>query len=174
MGYSELDPSEYSQLSDWRGRRIHLLGASPPKQYDMIEKLTQDWVTGEPPADIVGLDWNGPQKVAYMGEYWSRDGWESAEHLSIRETVRKSLEEMKRFWKERDVWPETEPREIYGEAVEKPDDLVFLDDAADPIPSQEDLEDAVIKEYQELGKVAFSSGSYKEFIEYREGLERTA
>lgn len=64
----------------------------------MIEELTQPTLTGEPPADIVGLDWNGPQKAAYLGEHWSRDGWQPADHLSIRDTVCESLREIKAYW----------------------------------------------------------------------------
>jgi hypothetical protein len=35
MGYSDFDPDDYSRLSDWRDRKVHLLGASPPKQYSL-------------------------------------------------------------------------------------------------------------------------------------------
>lgn len=170
MGYSNLTAEDFSQPVDWRGRRIHLLGASPPKQYDAIQNLTQPTLTGDPPSDIVGLDWNGLQKAAYKGEYWSREGWESADQLSIRETVRESLEEVKRFWQERNVWPETEPVELYGEAVREPDELIFMDQGGDPIPSREALESAYIGEYEDYGKLAFREKSRKKCIEYREGL----
>jgi hypothetical protein len=74
MGYSDMQAQDFSEVSDWRGRRVHLLGASPPKQFEAIQRLTQPTLAGGPPADIVGLDWNGPQRVAYLGESWSRDG----------------------------------------------------------------------------------------------------
>lgn len=50
--------------------------------------------------------------------------------------------------------------------------MIFQDQAGDPIGSREELEDALIDEYQELGKTAFNSESYKAFVEYREGLEK--
>jgi hypothetical protein len=50
--------------------------------------------------------------------------------------------------------------------------MMFLDQAGDPIQSRENLEDALIDEYQDLGAVAFSSEVEKAFIEYREGLEK--
>jgi len=126
----------------------------------------------DPPANIVGLDWNGNQKIAYKGEYWSRNGWQSADHLSIRETVRKGLEEIKAFWREKGVWPETEPRELYGSAVIHPDVDIFVDNGGDPISSREALESAYVEEYREYGALAFESEVEKEFIEYREGLSR--
>ena len=103
MGYSDVQARDFSEIPDWRGRRVHLLGASPPKQFAAIQRLTQPTLSDDPPADIVGLDWNGPQRVAYLGEYWSREGWQSADHLSIRATVRQSLLEIRRFWEERGV-----------------------------------------------------------------------
>lgn len=171
MGYSDLHAWEYSSIGDWRGRRVHLLGASPPKQYAKIEELTQPNLASDPPADIVGLDWNGPQKVAYKGEYWSRDGWQSADNLSIRETVRTSLEEIKAFWEERGVWPDTTPRDLYGPAVQEPDKLIFMDHGGDPIATREDLEAAYIREYEEHGRLAFASELQKRHWEYYEGLK---
>jgi hypothetical protein len=43
----------------------------------------------------------------------------------VRETVRKSLQEIKQYWQERGIWYDTEPIELYGETVEKPDEFVF-------------------------------------------------
>jgi hypothetical protein len=136
----------------------------------VIDDLTQPRITGEPPADIVGLDWNGPHKGALVGEYWSRNGWQPADHLSIRETVRKSLEEIKEYWQERGVWPETEPVDLYGPAVKEPDELIYLDAGGDPIPDREALEAAYVGEYAERGSWAFQDESRKKFIEYREGV----
>lgn len=169
MGYSDVAATDVSEIGDWRGRKVHLLGASPPKQYAVIQDLTQPLITGDPPADIVGLDWNGPHKGALMGEYWSRDGWQLADHLSIRDTVRKSLEEIKQYWQERGVWPDTEPIDLYGPAVEEPDDHIFMDRGGDPIGSREDLEAAYVEVYEQ-GKWAFEHEAQKKFIEYREGL----
>jgi hypothetical protein len=169
MGYSDIAAGDVADISDWRGRKVHLLGASPPKQYDVIEDLTQPRITGEPPVDIVGLDWNGPHKGALVGEYWSRNGWQPADHLSIRETVRKSLEEIKEYWQERGVWPDTEPIELYGPAVKEPDDRIYMDAGGDPIVMREGLEAAHVEKYQR-GTWAFESESQKAFIEYRENL----
>lgn len=171
MGYSDIHADDIAPLSEWRGRRVHLLGASPPKQYDVIEDLTQPTITGDPPADIVGLDWNGLQKVAYHGEYWSCDGWQPADHLSIRDTVRKGLREVKQFWNDQGVWPDTEPIDLYGPAVTEPDELIFMDDGGDPIPDREALEAAYVDTYDEDRTVAFRSETQKHFIEYREGLK---
>ena len=169
MGYSDIAADDVSSITDWRGRKVHLLGASPPKQYSVIQALTQPRITGEPPADIVGLDWNGPHKGALMGEYWSRDGWQPADHLSIRDTVRESLQEMKRYWQDRGVWPETEPIDLYGSAVEDPEDYIYMDAGGNPIRTREELEKAYVEEY-ERGTWAFESESQKDFIEYREDL----
>jgi hypothetical protein len=173
MGYSDVQAEDFSKIRDWRGKRVHLLGASPPKQYEVIQDLTQPTLFDDLPADIVGLDWNGVHGVALKGEYWSRNGWQSADHLSVRETVRKSLQEIKRYWQERGVWPDTEPIELYGEAVEKPDEFVFMDRGGDPIPDREALEDAYVEQYsydEDEVKWAFQSEAYKEFVEWREGL----
>jgi hypothetical protein len=169
MGYSDVQATEYSTLEDWRGRKVHLLGASPPKQYAVIEALTQPLLTGEPPADIVGLDWNGMQKVAYLGKYWSRDGWQRADHLSIRETVRKSLREIKQFWQERGVWPDTEPIDLYGPAVREPEEPLYAVNAKD-IRSREQLEDSIVADYDRYGTLAFQTETERAWFEYSEGL----
>jgi len=170
MGYSDVQAGNYSERGDWRGRKIHLLGASPPKQYAVMQELTQPNLRDDPPADILGGDWNGPHKVAYLGEYWSRDGWQPADHLSIRETVQHSLEEIKAFWQNRSVWPETEPIDLYGPAVQEPDERIYMDRGGDPILGREELESAYVEEYVERGTWAFASETQKKFIEYRENL----
>ena len=169
MGYSDVQAADVADVSRWRGRKVHLLGGSPPKQYDVIEALTQPTLTDKPPADIVGLDWNGVQKVAYKGEYWSRDGWQRADHLSIRETVRTSLQEIKRFWQEKGVWPETEPIDLYGPAVQEPDEPLYVVNSAD-ITSREQLESAIVVDYKEYGTLAFQTETERQWFEYSEGL----
>lgn len=173
LGYSEESWKDFSDLTDWRSRDIHLLGGNPHKQYDAIQELTQPTVTGHQPADIVGMDWNGPHKGALVGEYWTPDGWEQADQLTVRETVRKSLEEIKRYWQDQGVWPETEPINLYGPAVEEPDELLYMDQGGDPIPSREALESAYVDEYEDKGVLAFASETQKDFIEYRENLTQT-
>lgn len=171
LGYSDETWREVGDLRDWRGRDVHLLGGNPHTQYAAIKELTQPTVTGDPPANVVGMDWNGPHKGALMGEYWTPDGWESADQLSIRESVRWSLAEIKRFWQDRDVWPATEPVDLYGPAVKEPDELIFMDCGGDPIPDREALEQAYVTEYEEYGALAFASEREKRFVEWREGLK---
>lgn len=54
------------------------------------------------------------------------------------------------------MWPETEPVELYGEAVKEPDRLIFMDQGGDPIPDREALENAYVDEYRYNG----NTGSY--------------
>lgn len=172
MGYSDIQAQDFSKPVDWRGRRVHLLGASPHKQYNTIQDLIQPTLTGEPSADIVGLDWNGIHQTALKGEYWTQEGWQPADHLTIRETVRKSLKEIKKFWQDKDIWPEIEPIDLCGMAVEIPDDPVYAVSGAD-IQTREQMEEAFIEEYPyngEARKMAFQNESEKQFFEYRAGL----
>lgn len=169
MGFSDVQAEDFTDLNEWRARRVHLLGASPPKQYEVIEQLTQPTLTEEPPAEIVGLDWNGVQKVAYKGEYWTRDGWQPADHLSVRETVRTSLREIKRFWQDHGVWPATEPIDLYGPAVHEPADPLYAVNATD-ITAREQLEAAIIVDYEAYGPLAFRTETERAWFEYSEGL----
>ena len=63
-GYADTRACDFSDPIDWRGRRVHVLGGSPPNQLDVIDRLTQPTLTGDPPANIVGLDWNGMHRGA--------------------------------------------------------------------------------------------------------------
>ncbi|WP_115864206.1 DUF6610 family protein [Halorussus litoreus] len=114
-GYADRLAHEFSDPVDWRGRRVHILGGSPPKQLDVIDQLTRPTLTGDPPADIVGLDWNGVHRGAQFGEFWTPDGWNDsgrdAEHMTIRKTVRHGLARIREFWQAHDVWPESTPQE---------------------------------------------------------------
>lgn len=38
-GYVDRLAREFSEPSDWRRRRVHILGGSPPKQWDVIQQL---------------------------------------------------------------------------------------------------------------------------------------
>lgn len=169
MGYSTVKADDVSDYSDWRGRKVHLLGGSPHKQYNVIEALTQPTLTEEPPADIVGMDWNGVQKAAYFGEYWSRTGWQPANQLSVRETVRRSLRESKLFWQDRGVWPDTEPIDLYGPAVQEPEEPLYAANAKD-ITSREQLEAAIVVGYDDYGTLAFQTETECRWFEYSEGL----
>lgn len=160
---------DVADIADWRGHRVHLLGGSPTRQYKVIDQLTQPTLDNAEPADIVGLDGNGVQKAAYYGDYWTPAGYQRADHLSIRETVRTSLREIKAFWQEHDVWPATEPVDRYGSAVKEPDDPVFAANGAD-ISSRE-LEDAIVVEYEDY-TLAYRSETERKRVEYYEGLLR--
>lgn len=173
MGYSDMQAEDISEISDWRGRRVHLLGASPPKQWEMIQRLTQPTLTGDPPANIIGVDWNGIQRVAYLGERWTRDGWKRADHLTIRETVTESLREMRLFWEEKGVWPTRTPLEEIGTAVKKPDDHVFAGSGRDP-RGKEAMEEAIVVEYDNGQTFAFENKSERDHFEYHEGRIGTA
>ena len=67
-GYADILAHEFSDPVDRCGRRVHILGGSPPKQLTVIDQLTQPTLTGDPPADIVGLDWNGLHRGAQFEE----------------------------------------------------------------------------------------------------------
>ena len=114
-GYADRLAQEFSEPTDWRGCRIHILGGSPPKQLDVIEQLTRPTLTDKPPADIVGLDWNGLHRGAQFGEFWTADGWDDsgrdADHVTVRKTVRHSLARLKEFWQSHGVWPESTPQD---------------------------------------------------------------
>jgi hypothetical protein len=170
VGYSELDPFDYSTIQDWRDRQVHILGGNPKIQYEAIQTLTQPTLTQDPPADIIGADWNGMILGAWKGEYWSPHGWQPADHLSIRETVEHSLDKVKQFWQGHGLWPDEEPIDQYGPAVQMPDMEIFMDRGGDPIPCREALEQAYVEEYDEVGTVAFESEAGKNFLEYRSDL----
>jgi len=93
-GYADRLAHEFSGPCRLRGRRVHILGGSPPKQLDAIRQLTRPTLTDEPPADIVGVDWNGLHRGAQFGEFWTADGWDDsgrdADHVTVRKTVRHS------------------------------------------------------------------------------------
>ena len=66
-GYADRLAHGFSDPTDWRGRRVHILGGSPPKQLDTTRQLTRPTLTDKPPADIVGVDWNGLHRGAQFG-----------------------------------------------------------------------------------------------------------
>ncbi|WP_458190727.1 DUF6610 family protein [Haladaptatus sp. NG-WS-4] len=113
-GYADKLAHEFSDPIDWRGRRVHILGGSPPKQLEVIDQLTQPTLTGDPSADIVGMDWNGLHRGAQFGEFWTPDGWDDsgrdADHVTIRNTVRHSLSRIRDFWQAQGIWPESPPQ----------------------------------------------------------------
>lgn len=132
----------------------------------MIQELTQPRVTGEPPADIVGCDWNGVHLAALKGQYFTPHGYGSADHLSIRETVRRSLEWMRRYWQSVGVWPKGNCRKCPLE--HEPADRVFAADGRRA--SDRELEDASVVEYEDGITRAYRNETERARIEYREGL----
>ena len=114
-GYADRLAHEFSEPTDWRGRHVHILGGSPPKQLEAIQQLTRPTLSADPPADIVGVDWNGLHRGAQFGEFWTADGWDDsgrdADHVTVRKTVRHSLARIREFWKSHGIWPETTPQD---------------------------------------------------------------
>jgi len=88
---------------------------APPKQLEAIQQLTRPTLSADPPADIVGVDWNGLHRGAQFGEFWTADGWDDsgrdADHVTVRKTVRHSLARIREFWKSHGIWPETTPQD---------------------------------------------------------------
>jgi hypothetical protein len=169
-GYSDVQGEEIG-LEYFREHPVHILGSAPDKQYSAIQRLVQPRLDGIGPAEIVGGDWNGYMRSSFAepGEYWTPDGWqEDTPGASPRETCRKSLEQIKQFWESKGMWPETAPRELYGEAVTQPDEPVYAGSGGD-IRTREELETAVVEEY-DTGVYAFESETEQAWIEYREGL----
>jgi len=72
-GYADRLAHEFSEPSDWRGRRVLSYTRRSPsvRQLDVIKQLTRPTLTGDLPADIVGLDWNGLHRGAQFGEFWT-------------------------------------------------------------------------------------------------------
>jgi len=63
-----------------------------------IRQLTDRPLSADPPAGIVGVDWNGLHRGAQFGEFWTTDGWDDsgrdADHVNHRlRTVRHNLAE---------------------------------------------------------------------------------
>lgn len=199
-GQADKSPSDFSTVSDWRGRRVHILGAAPQKQWKVVKKLTQPTHLGEPPADIIGLDWNGAYRTAQRYfKYWQRKKANNAtshydrdqSYDSHREVVAHSLREMKKYYQERGLWPETTPIEEYGPAVLSPDDPVFASDGSHIDFDEEMLHegratsrtsiweeeeyaetDMVIVEYTDGTTIAYRSETQRAFCEYRAGVLR--
>lgn len=166
-GYSTVDPDDFSDIVDWRDDKVWILGGNPHSQHEVVETLTQPTLTDDPPTDIVGVDGNGVLKAAYMGEYYTSDGYRPADHLSIRETVSNSLLEMKGYWQRHGMWPDSTPIEEYGPAVLEPDDRVYAASGGD-IRTKDDLESAYVETYDDRLTVAFESETAQRFVEYRE------
>lgn len=104
--------------------------------------------------------------MAYW-QYWTPSGWKDNGHRSPRESARRSYQEIKSYLQNKQIWPETEPVDLYGPPVQRPDDELFLNSGRH-IRSRDELEKAVVEEYDE-GTYAFESDTARKFLEYREG-----
>lgn len=172
-GYSDVTAEDLG-YDVFRGEEVHILGGNPQSQHEAIEKLTQPDLQGREPAEVVGTDWNGFLRPAFAepGEYWTPDGWkQDIPYNEPRDTIKKSLSQVKQYWQDKDLWPEQEPRDIHGPAVKEPDDMVYAF-MGDDIETTEELETSVVKEYDGW-TLAFKNQKQKQRFEYREGVTAT-
>lgn len=187
IGYSDIHAPDFTRPSDWAGRRVHILGGSPPKQWAAIQELAPGGdaagdqsglsafgVTSEPawePADIVGLDWNGLHGVALKGEYWHHESphWRRADDLTIRGTVRRGLQHIRRFWRDRGVWPTLTFADagVRQEEPLSPTDPLCTGCGRDLFDPDE-IE--VLVEYEDRVTRAYCSDSCFDHAEYHTGL----
>ena len=89
------------------------------------------------------------------------------QYLTLRQSARKSSENIRQYFEDRDIWPDTTPRELYGGPIQRPDDPVYATSGGD-IDTWENLETAVVEEYDKYGQPAFESETAQRFFEYRE------
>ena len=114
-GASPIQATDIATHREWRSvdNRLHILGGTPLSTHEEIVALTKEWVTGESPADIAGLDWNGYQRYAENhGDYAAADGgWHRNlrdQYIPKRDLVRYSLLNAKHFWVSKGVWPDAD------------------------------------------------------------------
>jgi hypothetical protein len=182
-GKADRTPEEYSELSDWRSRRLHLLGGAPQRRWQLIQELTQPTLTGLEPADIVGMDYNGFFANALrFGDVWypEQPHWRTHDDSSLRDRVRVSLEHAKAYWKQRDVWSSHENQS----AVLEPDDPVFAATGTHFDPTEAELFECkfgqndgaeghgVLVEYDDGTVLAYTSQMRRRFLEDRTGVRR--
>ncbi|OIB56585.1 hypothetical protein BBD46_17295 [Natrialba sp. SSL1] len=104
-GNSPIQATDIASHREWRElpHDLHILGGTPLSTLEHITELTKTYITETPPANIVGLDWNGYQKYAEdYGDYLSTGGgWEQNlrdEYIPKRDLIRYSLLNAKHFW----------------------------------------------------------------------------
>lgn len=191
QGQADLHPRSFSEITDWRGRRVHVLGGSPPTQWDVIRDLTQPTCFGDPPADVVGADYNGAYFAAESWfKYWHHETphWRrEQEYEDIREVINRSLEEIRTYWEDRGVWPESSPIEQFGPAVLTPDDPVLGSSGTHYSTNEDDLHHGrghirdhetgeskeiplEIVEYEDGTTLTYEDSSRRAFVEYRGGV----
>lgn len=166
-GKSEIQAEELGPAR-FRGRDVHILGGNPFDFYEAVQTLTQPTLDNREPANIIGYDWNGPLRMCYW-QYWTEDGWKDNQHWTPRQSARKSYENIRGYLEKKGIWPDTTPRELYGDPFQKPDDPVYATSGKD-IETWDDLETAIVEEYGEYGELAFESETARRFFEHREGV----
>jgi hypothetical protein len=129
-GKSEIKAADVAPPETWRGRDLHILGGTPLQTWEQIEALTRPSITGDDPANIVGIDSNVClERALNRGIYRKATGGEArhlrADYTNKRALVLYSLLNIKHFWVERGVWP-TAP-----------------DPTRDPLPNRDRLLDAL-------------------------------
>lgn len=118
-GASPVQATDIASHEEWRtvDNRLHILGGTPLSTLEEINALTEPWVTGEPPAEIAGLDWNGYHLYAEAhGDYAAADGgWHRnlrEDFLPTRDLIRYSLLNGKHFWSAHGIWPAGDPSSL--------------------------------------------------------------
>lgn len=96
LGYSV--PTKYGgcniSTDRFKGRRAHLLGGSPQKQYNIYLNLKDE---------VVSIDGNSYERAAQFGDYWSHQkrGWENSEYSGpghYLHNFTRSCLEIREFW----------------------------------------------------------------------------
>lgn len=123
-GKSDIKGSDIASIQEWRSinNGIHILGGTPLEAYDVIGDLTECYVAGPSPANIVGLDsnnmWNHAQT---WGDYVdATGGWhrnlrsvgENDEYHPKRDLMVYSLLNTKHYWVSKGVWPGETPADL--------------------------------------------------------------
>lgn len=125
-GTSDIQGEDIAPARIWRqqSNRLHILGGPPLSTYNVIQRLTTNSLTGEPPADIAGLDWNGYQKFAQAyGDYAdATGGWHETEKgdFAKRDLIRWSLLNGKHFYLSRGIWPADDIAETIDDVPLRP------------------------------------------------------
>lgn len=134
-GKSDIQATDVAPVSAWRGHDLHILGGAPAATWEEIKRLTKPTISGSPPANIVGLDYNGFARLGMQfGDYYSpHGGWEQHlrdTYLPKRVLLLFSLLNAKHFWWANGVWPSTDApgrdglprRDTLLQAIQAPND----------------------------------------------------
>lgn len=123
-GKSDIKGSDIASIQEWRSisNGIHILGGTPLEAHDVIVDLTEYYLAGPSPANIVGLDsnnmWNHAQT---WGDYVdATGGWHrnlrsvgaDGEYHPKRDLMIYSLLNTKHYWISKGVWPGETPADL--------------------------------------------------------------